>query len=175
MSDHEKSDKTVFVGDSLTAEGSWEEWFPDAEVVNLGRSGDTTDELLERLQDVIDEDPSTVVLMIGTNDLAWRKTVEQIVRGVESVLWRLRQELPEARIVVQSVLPRSEEYADRVKEINIHLRQFAPTVKADWLDLGVVFADEQGVLRDDLSPDRLHLNEQGYSEWVEALRPVLAR
>jgi lysophospholipase L1-like esterase len=175
VSDQSRTHKTVFVGDSLTAEGSWTEWFPDVEVVNLGRSGDTTEVLLERLQAVIDEQPSTVVLMIGTNDLAWRRTVEQIVNGVESILWRLHHELPDARIVVQGVLPRSEEYADRVKEINIHLRQFAPTVKAEWIDLGAIFADEQGALREELSADRLHLNEQGYSEWVDALRPVLDR
>lgn len=174
MSDHERSDKTVFIGDSLTAEGDWAAWFPDAEVVNLGVNGDTTEELLERLQGVIDEAPDVAVLMIGTNDLAWRRTVEQIVRNVESVLWRLRSELPDAKIVVQSVLPRSEEYADRVKEINIHLRQFAPTVKAEWIDLGPVFADDDGVLREDFSADRLHLNEHGYSVWVDALRPVLA-
>jgi len=173
VSDHENDQKTVFLGDSLTAEGRWAEWFPDGDVVNLGVGGDTTDHVLERLQDVIDLEPSTVVLMVGTNDLAWKRSVEQIVRGTESILWRLHHELPDARLVMQSVLPRAEEYADRVKEINIHLRQFAPTVKAEWVDLWPAFADDGGELRGEFSEDKLHLNEQGYQQWVETLRPTL--
>ena len=174
MSDHENSPKTVFLGDSLTAEGRWSEWFPDAGAVNLGVGGDTTETVLERLGEVIDEAPDTVVVMIGTNDLAWRRSVEQIVGGVESILWRLHQELPEARIVVLSVLPRAEDYTERIKEINIHLRQFSPTVKAEWIDLWPTFADDNDELRSDLSEDKLHLTEQGYQLWVEALRPVLS-
>lgn len=164
---------TVFLGDSLTAEGAWNEWFPDRRVVNLGVSGDTTELVLERLDAVVAENPSTVVVMIGTNDLAWRRSVEQIVGGVESILWRLHQELPDARILVQSVLPRAEDYTDRIKDINIHLRQFASTVKAEWVDLWPVFADDQDELRTDYSEDRLHVNEAGYAAWREALRKVL--
>ncbi|MFD1712898.1 GDSL-type esterase/lipase family protein [Amnibacterium flavum] len=173
MSEHESGSTTVFLGDSLTAEGSWSEWFPDADVVNLGVGGDTTELVLERLHEVIDLAPQTIVIMIGTNDLAWRRSVEQIVRGVESILWKLHQELPDSRIVVQSVLPRAGDYTDRIKEVNIHLRQFAPTVKAEWLDLWPVFADESEELRSDLSDDKLHLNEQGYQLWVERLREHL--
>jgi lysophospholipase L1-like esterase len=164
---------TVFLGDSLTAEGNWTEWFPERRVVNLGVSGDTTELVLERLGAVIDEKPAVVVVMIGTNDLAWRRSVEQIVGGVESILWQLHHDLPNARILVQSVLPRAEDYTARIKDINIHLRQFAPTVKAEWVDLWPAFADDSDELRIDLSPDRLHLNEEGYREWRRVLGEVL--
>lgn len=169
MSETELPPTTVFLGDSLTAEGAWDEWFPDRRVVNLGVGGDTTESVLERLDQVVEEHPSTIVLMIGTNDLAWRRSVEQIVGGVESILWRLHQELPEARILVQSVLPRAEDYTDRIKDINIHLRQFASTVKAEWVDLWPVFADDKDELRTDYSEDRLHVNAQGYAAWREEL------
>lgn len=165
---------TVFLGDSLTAEGNWTEWFPDHRVVNLGVSGDTTEMVIERLGEVVEAKPDVVVVMIGTNDLAWRRSVEQIVGGVESILWRLHHELPDARILVQSVLPRAEDYTARIKDINIHLRQFAPTVKAEWVDLWPAFADDSDELRTDLSPDRLHLNEQGYREWRRVLGEALA-
>jgi lysophospholipase L1-like esterase len=166
---------TVFLGDSLTAEGSWSEWFPDDNVVNLGVGGDTTEQVLERLQDVIDLAPETVIIMVGTNDLAWKRTVEQIVRGVESILWKLHQELPDARVIVQSVLPRGADYAERIKDVNIHLRQFAPTVKAEWVDLWPVFADDADELRSELSDDKLHLTADGYQMWVEQLRNHLAQ
>jgi lysophospholipase L1-like esterase len=167
------STTTVFLGDKLTEEGNWAERFPELDVINLGVSGDTTEQVLERLHEVCESKPSTIVVMVGTNDLAWRRSVEQIVRNMESILWRLRNELPDARILVQSVLPRDRELADRVRDINIHLRQFAPTVKAEWVDLWPVFAEEDGEIRPELSRDRLHLNEAGYDAWAEALRAHL--
>jgi lysophospholipase L1-like esterase len=173
MADIDSTTTTVFLGDSLTEQGNWGERFPDAEVVNLGKSGDTTEQVLERLHEVCEKSPRRVVVMVGTNDLAWRRSVEQIVRNIESILWRLRNELPDAQILVQSVLPRDREYADRVRDINIHLRQFAPTVKAEWVDLFSVFADDEGEIRSEYSPDHLHLNEAGYSAWAEELRSYL--
>ncbi len=161
---------TVFLGDSLTQQGNWAERFPELDAINLGVGGDTTEQVLERLREVIEKNPSTVVVMVGTNDLAWRRGVEQIVRNLESILWRLRHELPNARILVQSVLPRDRELADRVREINIHIRQFSPTVKAEWVDLWPVFAEEDGEIKPEYSDDRLHLNEAGYEAWAEVLR-----
>jgi lysophospholipase L1-like esterase len=159
--------------DSTTEQGNWAERFPELDVVNLGVSGDTTEQVLERLHDVCEAKPSTIVVMVGTNDLAWRRSVESIVRNMESVLWRLRNELPDARILVQSVLPRDRELADRVREINIHVRQFSPTVKAEWVDLWPVFAEEDGEIRSEFSDDRLHLNEAGYAAWADELRTHL--
>ena len=171
MNDSEQT--TIFLGDSLTEAGNWSEWFPESGAVNYGVGGDTTELLLERLDTVIEKAPHTVVLLIGTNDLAWRRPVEQTVRNIESILWKLHHELPETRVIVQSILPRDRELADLVKEINIHVRQFSPTVKAEWVDLWPELADEDGEIRPDFSDDRLHLNDAGYEVWVRQLRPVL--
>jgi hypothetical protein len=84
----------AFVGDSITADGSWADWFPDRKVHNLGVAGDTTDELVARLDSVVDADPDAVALLIGTNDLSTRKSVEHLVRNVEYLLVTLRRELP---------------------------------------------------------------------------------
>jgi lysophospholipase L1-like esterase len=170
---NDSAQTTIFLGDSLTEAGNWAEWFPEVGAVNGGVGGDTSELLLERLDDVVKQAPGTIVLLIGTNDLAWRRPVEQTVRNIESILWKLHHELPETRILVQSVLPRDRELADRVKEINIHVRQFAPTVKAEWVDLWPALAEDDGEIRPEFSEDRLHLTDAGYAAWVETLRPVL--
>lgn len=164
----------VFLGDSLTEAGPWESAFPDATVVNAGRSGDTSADVGERLADVVALGPSAVVLTVGTNDSKLRATVEQVVRGIEDILFRLRHEFPDLRIAVCSVLPRERERADWIREVNIHVRQFAPTVKAEFVDLWPDFAEEDGEVKPALSDDRLHLNDDGYAAWVALLRPVLA-
>ena len=107
--------KTAFVGDSLTEGGRWQEWFPEFEAINLGVGGDTTEGLIERLDEVAAADPDTVVLLIGTNDVANRRAVEQVVRNIETILVNLRAALPDARILLQSVMPRGREYAEFVR------------------------------------------------------------
>jgi len=162
----------LLLGDSLTEAGPWQEAFPDREVVNAGRTGDTTVEIAERLEEVLAARPAAVVLMAGTNE-SRRATVEQVVRGLEDVLFQLRHGLPDARLVVCSVLPRERERADWIRDVNIHVRQFAPTVKAEFLDLWPLFAEEDGELREELTPDRLHLTDVGYAAWIGELRALL--
>jgi len=72
------------------------------------------------------------------------------------------------------VLPREQERAEDIHEVNIHLRQFAPTVKAEFVDLFSLLADEQGALREEYSLDGVALTESAYRTSLEALRPVLA-
>jgi lysophospholipase L1-like esterase len=167
-------ESTVFLGDSITEVGRWQEWFPDMNSLNLGVSGNTTEDVIARLPEVVDAGPQTVVLLIGTNDLSNRRSgPEHIVRNIETILVTLRRDLPASRLVMQSVLPRGREFADRVHEINVHLRQFCPVVKAEWVDVWTALAGEDGELNPEYSDDRLHLNEAGYAAWLNVLRPAL--
>lgn len=173
--DPDLRESIAFVGDSLTADGNWQEWFPESTAWNFGVSGNTTDDLLGRLDAVIEAAPDEVVLLIGTNDLGTRQTVEHLVRNIETACVAIRKELPGSRMLVQSILPRGREFASRIQDANIHLRQFSATVRAQFLDLWPAFAEEDGEIRPDYSSDRLHLNDSGYDAWLGELRPALAR
>jgi lysophospholipase L1-like esterase len=166
---------TVFLGDSLTQDGDWAAWFPDLNAVNLGRSGDTTDGVLARLGEVVAAHPDEVLLLIGTNDLGTRQTVEHLVRNIQSIMVDLRRDLPGARMLLQSILPRGREFAEQIQTANIHLRQFAATVRAQYLDLWPALAEADGELNRAYSEDRLHLNAAGYEAWLGELRPALER
>ena len=165
----------VFLGDSITQGGDWATWFPGVNTVNLGVGGDTTDDVLLRLDPVVEAHPDEVLLLIGTNDLGTRQSVEHLVRNIQSMLVELRRDLPGTRMLVQSILPRGREFADRIQEANIHLRQFAATVHAQYLDLWPAFAEEDGEINPTYSEDRLHLNDAGYEAWLSELRPALQR
>lgn len=163
----------MLIGDSLTEAGPWEAAFPESRVVNAGRTGDTTADVADRVQEVVALGPSAVVLTVGTNDFNHRATVEQVVRGIEDILFRLRHDVPDTRLAVCSVLPRERERSEWIRQVNIHVRQFAPTVKAEFVDLWPVFAEPDGELSPRFTDDRLHLNESGYAAWIEQLRPVV--
>ncbi|MHB1172484.1 MAG: GDSL-type esterase/lipase family protein [Lacisediminihabitans sp.] len=165
----------VFLGDSITRTGDWAAWFPEANTVNQGVGGDTTDDVLARLDAAVGAKPDEIVLLIGTNDLGTRRSVEHLVRNIQSILVDLRRELPGTRMLVQSIMPRAREFADRIQEANIHLRQFSATVHAQYLDLWPALALEDGELDPAYSDDRLHLNAAGYEAWLAELRPALER
>lgn len=168
-------EKLLFVGDSIIEGGDWAAWFPDDDVVNLGVGGDTVAGLTARVDDVVAAQPDSIVLLIGTNDFgSHRRTVEQVVRGIENVMVTLRRELPGARLLLTSILPRTSELAPRIKDANRHLRQFSATVRAQYLDLWPALA-EGDAIRDEFTTDALHLSEAGYQAWLDELRPALER
>ena len=175
MSDNDQAQSIAFLGDSITNHGQWAEWFPDRQTHNFGVSGDTTDDVIDRLDEVVDIHPDAVALLIGTNDLGQRKSVEHLVRNVELLLVTLRRGLPGSRMLVQSIMPRAREFSDQVQDANRHLRQFAPSVNAQYLDLWPAFAQEDGEIDPALSDDRLHLTDAGYERWLGELRPALER
>lgn len=165
----------AFVGDGITQGGDWQSWFPDRETHNLGLSGSTSDDLIGRREELGALQPEAIALMIGTNDFGNGKSVEHVVRNVEFLLMSLRRELPGTRMLVQSILPRAVEFTPQIEQTNRHLRQFAPVVRGQYLDLWPVMALAGGEIDPTLSDDGLHPNAQGYGAWLAELRPALER
>ncbi len=131
--------------------------------------------MIARIDSVIAADPDEIIVLVGTNDLGTRQTVEHLVRNIQSMMVDLRRELPGSRMLLQSIMPRGREFAERIQEANIHLRQFAATVHAQYLDLWPALALDDGELNPVYSDDRLHLNDAGYQAWLSELRPGLER
>ncbi|WIB27937.1 GDSL-type esterase/lipase family protein [Curtobacterium sp. MCSS17_015] len=165
----------LFLGDSITAGGAWDQWLPDERTLNLGIDGDTTDGVLGRLDEVVAAAPEVIVLLIGTNDFGHhRASAEHVVRNVETVLVRLRRELPGVRLLLVSILPRQAEYTAKTEQANRHLRQFVATCHAQYLDAWPALADGDH-LDARFTEDGLHLNEDGYRAYVAELVPAIER
>ncbi|WP_166870627.1 MULTISPECIES: GDSL-type esterase/lipase family protein [unclassified Salinibacterium] len=176
MPEKDSPDRIVFVGDRLTADGRWQDWFPEHEALNFGVAGQTTEDLLGRRDEIVAARPDAIVMLIGSNDFsARRRSAEYVVRNVESILWDLRRDLPGVRLLLQSIIPRGHELADEIRNANRHLWQFAATVRAQYLDLWPALALPDGELNPAYSDDREHLNEAGYEAWLNELRPGLER
>jgi lysophospholipase L1-like esterase len=89
---------------------------------------------------------------------------------------------PQAKIVVQSILPHSADKVtwegrdrllaipnSRIQELNGKLKAIAEAEGAIYLDLYPLFADTNGNLKTELSTDGLHLSPQGYLVWRNAM------
>ncbi|MDA1068215.1 MAG: GDSL-type esterase/lipase family protein [Verrucomicrobia bacterium] len=171
----------VFFGDSITQ--GWDERlkpsFPGLKVANRGISGDTTRGMLIRLdEDVIALNPSAVVMLMGTNDLADGATPEQISGNVRLIIDALHKHDANLPIILCRIFPSSGEKDRTSEDIQKINEQLAAAVKGDIritvVDTWTLFANEAGDAKIEEFPDLLHPNDLGYAKWKAALRPVFA-
>lgn len=175
----------VMIGDSIThtweRQKSYTERFAPYATLNLGVGGDRTQNVLWRLQngEIDGIAPKLVTMMIGTNNIPRNDPPAAIAQGIQAIVAEVRQRLPEARIVIFSIFPRNHtrvegdlEYAQAVNKL---LPELADHKQVFHVDLSARFLDEQGQPKADLyGRDLLHLSNQGYDVWFEALQPLLA-
>ena len=168
--------QVVMLGDSITESGIWQEWFAGMPVLNRGIGGETSADLLRRLDTAIGR-PTAVFLLIGTNDLTLGVSLREIISNVRALLAEIERRAPGTRVVVQSVMPRTPRYREDLHLLNRAYQAIVAEANGDveYLDLWPALADEQGDLIKAYGEDRLHLNGPGYAAWVDVLRPHVAR
>jgi arylsulfatase A len=178
----------VLIGDSITdgwrsgRPGEiWAEHFSAYRSLNLGISADKTENVLWRLDYAGMLDgyrPKLFVVMIGTNNTGHRygtETAEDTARGIRAILDKLAAKAPEAKILLLAIFPRGEEIKRRRNdEVNRKIETFADNQRVFWLDLSDHFLQPDGTLAKQLFKDEkpfpIHLSEQGYEAWAEAMR-----
>lgn len=164
-------DRIVFVGDSITHGGLWDEWFPGHPVLNRGIGGETTAQVLARLDTAINR-PRAVLLLIGTNDLSAGVPQSEIVANIAAIIREVERRAPGAPLWVQSVMPRTRQFANDIVDLNNAIQDAVDEAPENvaYVDLWPVLATPDGRMRDEFSIDHLHLNGAGYTAWTAALR-----
>jgi lysophospholipase L1-like esterase len=165
----------VFLGDSITDGGAWEELLPGVPLKNRGINADDTLGVLRRLDDILRAQPLAIFLLIGTNDLPWwtyRKD-EDILKTYSQILDRCKELSPDTRVFVQSLLPRAKTYAKRVKRMNAGLEKLAASHGFTFVNLYPAYVDAEGALQAELTNDNLHLMSEGYTRWVNIIQPYI--
>lgn len=174
----------IFLGDSITenftTRGSdvWNAAIaPLGSVVDFGIGGDRTQFVLWRAQhgELTGSGARVVVLLIGTNNLA-TATPENIARGVAAIIDTIHAELPDAVVILNALLPRSDlgdAARPKLADVNARLAALADGSRVRFLDAGPGFVDAAGALKPGLLPDGLHPSAAGYEVWAAALRPAL--
>lgn len=183
----------LFIGDSLTdwwrdperGKSVWDEILAARKAANFGISADRTQHLLWRLQNGEAEgfSPATIILLIGTNNTGMendgskpRNTPGEAIEGIAAVVRELRGRFPAAVIHHFALFPRGEDgsiYRSQIPEINEGIRRLADGRMVRFHDIGSRFLDQDGDIRLDLMPDRLHLNTEGYRVWGGELGRIL--
>jgi lysophospholipase L1-like esterase len=169
------SGRIVFLGDSISEFGLWEQWFPGTPVLNRGIGGEISAQVLGRLDTAITA-PVAVFLLIGTNDLTVAVREDQIVANVESILQGIEDRAPGTPVFLQGLMPRTAGFRSEIESLNRRYLELASSVEnVRYVDLWPALSDGSGALKHEYTLDRLHLNGAGYRAWVDVLRPLVAQ
>lgn len=177
-----------FLGDSITefwpelGRDSWQAEFGKLRVLNCGVSGDTTNNILYRIEhgefDKIA--PKVVVLLAGINNLS-RLPDQQpatLAAGIRQIVAILRAKSPQSRILLLSIFPvmdRHDPLRERVRQTNALLAELQSLPAVTFLDVHDRFLDPDGEIAAGLTYDGVHPTAKGYQTWAEAMRPTLQK
>lgn len=173
----------LFIGDSITQgwEGAgkavWAERYASRKAMNLGIGGDRTQHVLWRLDNGNIEGlkPKAAVIMIGTNNFR-DNSAREIADGQIAIVRKLRERLPEMKILLLAIFPRGEQAGNDDRKKLAEASKLAADEVADGkmvtaLDIGDKFLQADGSLSKDIMPDFLHLSPAGYTIWADAIEP----
>lgn len=165
--------RIVFMGDSITE--YWSELYPsffiEKPYINRGISGQTTPQILIRFRaDVIQLQPSIVVLLAGANDIAGNtgpSTLEMIFNNIISMVELAK--VNQIKTILCSILPaydfpwkRDSYPAQTIINLNAMLKKYAETNDVLYLDYYNIMVDERKGLKSDYTDDGVHPNKSGY-------------
>lgn len=185
---YKNDENIVFVGDSLFDGYDVEESFKGRHVVNSGISGNkTTDILADMEQRIYRYNPSTVFLLIGTNDFCDDElTKEDTVLNIGKIIDEIKENRPYAEINVISLLPVNKTDDEKIsasmvanrnnkeiKEVNRGVKVLCEEKKVTFVDMFSLLVDEEGNMKIDYTTEGLHLTDEGYAVITKELMKYL--
>jgi len=174
----------LFEGDSITdfwqnsGTNAFNKYFGDVKVGNFAVSGDTTQGVLWGLKNGEGQGhkPKAIMLMIGTNNGFQGNTGPEIAEGVGAVVYELRQDFPDAKIMLLAIFPRGNGPSDanRIKneEANKIIAKLHDGKHVFYTDINSKFLKENGSLIG-FGTDNLHPNAEGYEIWGQTVASTL--
>lgn len=161
----------VFLGDSITVHGRWNEYFPKEITVNHGVSRNRTSDILWRLDPVIQNKPDKLFLMIGINDLIQEVPETTLIDNYKKIIRGIKEQSPKTTVYVQSILPVNTTmlkfptaFSDKIIRMNTEIKKIALSAGYTYIDLNSVFSQEN-ILPPELTSDGLHLTDEAYLKW----------
>jgi lysophospholipase L1-like esterase len=189
--------EVVFVGDAMfnnsenttpsseDLQSIWKQFYQPRRALNLGFSGDTTSNVLWRIDhgELDGLDPRVVVVLVGSaNTASANQTALQTVDGIDAVVGDITRRLPATRILLLGILPSgiSDQKTARDQEVNSRLGDlFAGDPRVLYLDVGAIFYDRSSLntamfydTQSEAKP--LQPNSFGQRRLAEAIEPALS-
>ena len=178
----DENENIVFFGDSITEIYPLEEIYGKYQIVNSGVSGYETQTLLDNMESMLYQyNPTKVILLIGTNDIAHDISDEvqkETFDNIKKICNEIKQNRPNAKIYVESVYPVNREMknnmaGDRtnevIKKINNNIKNFCKKSDITYINMYDELTDKNGNFDEKYTYDGLHRSTLGYAKITKVL------
>ena len=179
----------VFFGDSLFEGYNVDEYFYNNKVVNSGISGNTTEDLLDRMKDgVFSYNPTKVHILIGVNDLKENVNEDKIINNILKIINEIKTERKNASIYIHSLYPVNEKKIDeanssfkgnvnisKIKKLNKKLETTCLEKNITYINVYNSLLNEDGELKESYTIDGVHLNDLGYYRVTKVIEKYIKK
>ena len=187
--DVKPTDNIVFLGDSLTYYYPLEYYYKNIPIVNSGKRGYKTTDILNEMNDLVYKyNPSKVFLNIGINDIKNNEiSKEDVIKNIKEIINEIKINRPNAKIYVESIYPinksddskinrtavdaRSQE---EIEFINKELKKELKETDTPFIEVYNDLVDENNMLKLDYTEDGVHLTNKGYAKITSKLLKYIA-
>lgn len=171
-----KKEQYLFLGDSIFEQYNVVEFFKGYDVINSGVSGATTTQVLENLDTrVFKYNPTTIFLLIGTNDLSIEVKEEKVAENIKEIVEKIKEKLPDVKINILSIFPINNtnnekiinKYFETKSNENINktndlIKEYCKENDIEYIDMTKVLKDDEENLRLSYTIEGLHITDLGY-------------
>lgn len=170
--------QNLFVGSSSVRMWKLKESFPEHTCINRGFGGSQLKDVVQFVDRlVIAHEPKVIVLYAGDNDLAAKRTPEEVHADYRAFVDRVREKLPRTKIVWVAIKPSIKRWEIREKgqTANAAIRAEIEKGHGDvYVDVWQPMLGDDGKSRAELYlADGLHLTPAGYAVWNRLVAPHL--
>ena len=171
----------VFVGSSsFRMWNNVQEMFPGYTIINRGFGGSSLPDVIRYANDIIlPYQPKQVVIYCGENDIASDVSDVEVTERFKTLFNLLRKQMPGLPIVFVSMKPSPsrEKYFAVIKQANQMIYNFLwQQSQVGYVDVFSRMLDSDGKANRSLFlQDMLHMNQEGYKIWQDAIRPYLLK
>ena len=176
------SDNAIyFLGDSLTDGCEWNELLSNFKIKNRGISGDTTEGILNRVDQITKTKPQKIFIMIGINDLLNNIEANKVLDNYQKIITSIKNSSPKTKIYIESILPMNFEIDktkrpvnnQNISDLNNNLKKLSDNSNIFYIDLYSKFLNPANQLDEKYTLDGIHLNGRGYLVWKNQITAYL--
>ena len=182
-----KYENIVFLGDSITEFYPIDEIYGDLPIIKSGIAGYRTDDLLPKLEEMVYRyNPTSVYLLIGTNDLLWNKDEdkEKVISNIKKIVENIKNNRKKTQIYIESIYPVNVDLDttrnmvgyrenETIIEVNKEIEKYCRENNYIYINMYDELTDEDGNLNKKYTNDGLHPNSLGYAKITRVLLPYI--
>ena len=177
-----KEENILFLGDSITELYPIDRIYGDLPIVKSGVSGYQTTHILNNIEEMVYKyNPTSVYLLIGTNDIIKDNSEEkkkEVVENIKEITKKIRKNRSKAKIYIESIYPVNRNldldmvnnrHNEDIQYINNEIEKYAKDNDMTYINVYSELTDGDGNFSEDYTDDGLHPNDLGYAKISQVL------